>query len=239
MSLFAKAQQAAQNVTVEEKDTLGGSFTVPSNVYAGGVKMAYIDAWKSGALFISLELALLVDGKERTHKETITISNKEGAFTYLDKRSGEQVAMPGYAMIDTLCKTITGKGFTEQVATTKGVKVYDAEAKGEVVQEREVFMDLLGKKIHFGILEQEVDKTAKDPMTSEYEPTGETKKENVLDKVFTEDKKTYLESVAQQESKFMGQWLTANEGKLLNKVKGKKDGAKAGAPKQASSLFPA
>ncbi|WP_028022219.1 hypothetical protein [Enterovibrio calviensis] len=241
MSLFAKAQQAAANVKVEDKDTLGGSFTVPTDVYVGAIKMAYIDAWKSGALFVSIELALLIDGKERAHKETITISNKAGEFTYTDKQTGDKRPMPSFAMVDSLFRLASGKGFNEQTPSLKTVKTYDATLKTQVDSEREVFMDVLGKKIHIALTEQEVDKTTKDAMSGEYVPTGETRKENVLSKVFDAERRTSAEANAKTEPKFIEQWLEANRGKLVNRVKGNKGNAlKSGAPTQsvqAQTLF--
>lgn len=242
MSLFAKAQAAAQNVKVEEKDVLGGgSFTVESNVYLGGVKMAFIDAWASGSLFVNLELALMVDGKERSHKEIITISNKAGEFTYTDKKSGEKMPMPGYALVDELFKAVSGKGFNDQAPAIKGVKVYDKELKAEVIQDREVFMDLIGKKAQFGILENEVDKTTKDAMSGEYVPTGETRKENTLAKTFTESGKTLSEAHINVEPKFIETWKERYAGKLQMKAKGKgKSGVATGSPipqTASASLF--
>ena len=245
MSLYAKAQAAAAQVQVKEEDRLGGSFTVPTDVYLGGVKMAYIDAWKSGALFIGLELAMLVEGKERTHKEIITISNKEGAFTYTDKKTGDAVPMPGYVMIDGLFKAASGKGFLEQSPTVKGVKMYCSDAKAEVVKEREVFMDVIGKRVHLAITEQEVDKTAKDPVSGDYKPTGETRKENVLSKVFDgETKQTTGEKAAGKPAEFCAKWVEQYQGKCSNRAKGNKAGsdAQAGAPATgavagAGSLF--
>lgn len=229
MSLFAKAQQATQNMKVEEKDTLGGSFTVPSDVYKGGIKMAYLDAWASGALYVGFEFALLVDGKERVHKEMITISNKAGSFTYTDKQ-GDAVTMPGYVMVDSILRAATGKGFADQTPVVKGVKMYDSAAKAEVIKEREVFMEAVGKKLNIAILEQEVDKTAKDPVSGTYVPTGETRKENVVSKVFDFDtNKTISEIKAGAEAKFCNDWVAKYKGQVVNKVKGNKAGA-AGTP---------
>jgi len=241
MSLFAKAQAAAANVKVEEQDTLGGGSTIPSGMYKGGVKIAYLDQWKSGALFVGLELAVLVDGKERVHKELITISNREGSFTYIDKKTGDAVAMPGYVMIDTLFKTASGKGFLEQTPVVKGVKMYDSEKKAEVLNEREVFAEVCGKFVQLGLIEQEVDKTAKDPMSGNYEPTGETRKENTLSKVFDADtKQTSKEKAAGKDAEFYKGWEEKFSGKCINKAKGAATGgATAGAPveKAAGSLF--
>jgi len=232
-SLFAKVQAAAANLKVEEQDVLGG-FTFAGGLYPGGIKMAYIDAWKSGALFVGIELALLVDGKERTHKEMITISNKDGEFEYADKKSGEKQTMPGFQMIDTLFRLATGKGFVEQTPVVKKVKMR-GENNTEVMEDREVFMETVGKRVHLGMILSEVDKTKKNDMTGVYEPTGETRQENTLHKVFEyETKKTIAEVKANLPAKFFEGWEKNFADKVINKVKGTKavaaSGAQAGIP---------
>lgn len=234
MSLFAKAQSQATNVKVEEKDTLGGGFTIPSGIHPTAIKMAYLDAWASGALFVSLELVAFVDGQEKTHKENITISNKAGEFTYTDKKTGQPVPMPGYAMVDTLFRLATGKGFNEQSVEVKQVSVYDKDVKGNVNKEKEVFMDVLRQKVQAGILLQKVDKTALNQATNKYDPTGETREENVLHKVFDfETKQTILEKASGKPAEFYKGWDERFTGKVIDKSKGKpagQAGVQSGSP---------
>lgn len=239
MSLFASAQQKAQTVKAEEKDVLGGSFTIPSGIYPSGIKMAYLDKWDSGALYVGFEFAVLIDGKEMNHKELITISNKAGEFTY--EKNGEVHPMPGFSMVDSIFRLATGKGFKEQTGVeVKQIKLYDKEAKAEVPKPKEVFMEALGKKLKLGILAQTVDKTEK--QGDKYVPTGETREENVISKAFHfESDKTVSEIDANGSAEFFKAWEEKFKGKTINKAKGKPAGASggtAGAPSQsASSLF--
>lgn len=242
MSLFAKAQQQAAQVKVEEKDTLGGGFTITSGIHPAAIKMMYLDAWSSGALYVAIELAVLVDGQEKTHKENITISNKAGEFTYKDKKTNEDVPMPGYAMVDTMLRLATGKGFNDQDVQVKSIAVYDKDAKGNVNKDKEVIMSALRQKLKVGILLQTVDKTTLNQSTNKYEPNGETREENVIHKVFDfETDKTLLEIQSNKDAEFHKGWTERFAGKVINKAKGAAKGnagVKSGAPAQAGADNP-
>ena len=237
MSLFASIQNA--NIQTKEEDVLGGSRTVPSNVYPAGIKLAYLDAAASGAICVVFDFAMLVNGKERNHKETIYISNKNKEFTYKDKQSGENKPLPGFVTVDSICKAVTGKSITELSTEKKTIKVYDYDQKAEVPQEKEVLMDLIRGKLELGIIETIVDKNVK--TDNGYVPSGETREQNELSKVFNEDGLTQLEKESgATEAKFKAAWLEQYAGKKINKAKGAATGAKAGGvskPATASPLF--
>ena len=237
MSLFASIQNA--NIQTKEEDVLGGSRTVPSNVYPAGIKLAYLDAAASGAICVVFDFAMLVNGKERNHKETIYISNKNKEFTYKDKQSGEDKPLPGFVTVDSICKAVTGKSITELSTEKKTIKVYDYDQKAEVPQEKEVLMDLIRGKLELGIIETIVDKNVK--TDNGYVPSGETREQNELSKVFNEDGLTQLEKESgATEAKFKAAWVEQYAGKKINKSKGAAAGAKAGGvskPATASPLF--
>ena len=237
MSIFSAVQNA--NLTTKEEDVLGGNFTVPTNVYPAIVKLAYVDKSAKGAINVVFDFAILVNGKERNHKETIYISNAAGSFTYQDKKTGEDKPMPGFVTVDTICKAITGKSITQMTTEKKLVKVYDYTQKAEVPQEKEVLMDLVRGKLELGIQELTVDRTEKSD-TGEYVPTGDTRDINEVSKVFTEDGLTLVEKEAgANEAKFKAAWIKQYADKKINKAKGKAAGAKAGgvAKPAASPLF--
>ena len=237
MSLFASIQNA--NIQTKEEDVLGGSRTVPSNVYPAGIKLAYLDAAASGAICVVFDFAMLVNGKERNHKETIYISNKNKEFTYKDKQSGEDKPLPGFVTVDSICKAVTGKSITELSTEKKTIKVYDYDQKAEVPQEKEVLMDLIRGKLELGIIETIVDKNVK--TDNGYVPSGETREQNELSKVFNEDGLTQLEKESgATEAKFKAAWVEQYADKKINKSKGAATGAKAGGvskPATASPLF--
>jgi hypothetical protein len=87
------------------------------------------------------------------------------------------------------------------------------------------------------LMKQTVDKTAKSP-SGEYVPTGETKEENEIDKLFqASTRRTTAEIRAGAETGvFIDSWKAKWEGKVKNKAKGGDgSGAKAGAPKPAAA----
>ena len=235
MSLFASIQNA--NIQTKEEDVLGGSRTVPSNVYPAGIKLAYLDAAASGAICVVFDFAMLVNGKERNHKETIYISNKNKEFTYKDKQSGEDKPLPGFVTVDSICKAVTGKSITELSTEKKMVKVYDYDQKAEVPQEKEVLMDLIRGKLELGIIETIVDKNVK--TDNGYVPSGETREQNELSKVFNEDGLTQLEKESgATEAKFKAAWVEQYAGKKINKSKGAATGAKAGGVSKPAAASP-
>ena len=60
MSIFSAIQNA--NLTTKEEDVLGGSFTVPTNVYPAIIKLAYVDKSAKGAINVVFDFAILVNG---------------------------------------------------------------------------------------------------------------------------------------------------------------------------------
>lgn len=236
MSLFAAIQNS--NVQTKEEDVLGGSRTVPSNVYPAGIKLAYLDKSAKGAICVVFDFALMVNGKERNHKETFYISNAAGSFTYKDKKTGEDKPMPSFVTVDTICKAVTGKGLTELSSEKKMVKVYDYDQKAEVPQEKEVLMDLVRGKLELGVLELTVDKTTKDA-SGAYVPTGETRDTNEVSKIFTEEGLTLVEKDAgKTEAKFKEAWIAQYADKKINKAKGAASGAKAGGVAKQATTSP-
>ena len=86
----------------------------------------------------------------------------------------------------------------------------------------------------FGIVKILEDKTKKNDQTGEYDPTGETREVNSIEKVFhTELHLTVPEARAGKDrGEFWDAWLAKNKGQTRDKTK--KDGAKSGAPASAA-----
>jgi len=97
--------------------------------------------------------------------------------------------------------------------------------------------DLVGQRVIVGIQKQIVDKNQKADDGS-YQPTGETREVNEIDKVFRErDRMTTAEVRAQaEEPAFYDTWDKKWTGKVRNKASAANDanGASQGAPKAAA-----
>jgi len=227
-----------------EKDSVGGTSILESGLYPCKVNMAYINKAASGALGLVLNLKA-TDGHEVRQTLWMTSGTQKGGKNYYE-RDGEKHFLPGFNHANGLCLLTLGKEVSQMETETKVVKVYSPEQKAEVPTKVEVLTDLLGQEILVGLLKQTVDKTKKND-AGFYMPTGETRDENEIDKLFrATDRMTTAEIRAQApEASFAQAWETRWSGKTRNKAKGASaSGAVAGMPlmptgtkKPANSLF--
>lgn len=210
MNLFAKLQGQAQQITTEDKDFESfGPLT--AGTYPAKIRIAYMDNYASGAIFLGLELVLMVNGAEQRYKEQICMSNKDGKLTYTSKE-GEVRPLPGYQLADTLCKLVTSKPFFEMSSETKAIKLYDKETRKEEVKEREVLMDLINKELMVGILTEKRD---------HYSKEGETVTTNKIDKLFTITGHSLSEMIAHgidKEPEYIQKWNEKNKGKVQDRT---------------------
>lgn len=221
-----------------ETDRLGGGL-LESNVYDVVIKTAYITQAKSEALALNVEVETEDGG---FFKEALYfVSGKaKGNKTYFEK-NGKEIPLPGYSSFASLLKH-SGFDTTPEQQMESGLKkkivdIYDFDLSKKVPTEVPMVMDLVGAKVKMAILNQTVDKNVKDA-SGKYVPSGDTREQNVLDKVFNRGGFTTTEVTAKmEEPEFMNKWLEKNKGKSQMKAKGAAAGgaSKAGAPVAAPS----
>lgn len=219
----------------QEKDSVGGNSVMESGLYNFKVAMAYVIKSAGGAMGLVLSLK---NSNNREIRQTLwmTSGTAKGAKNYYEK-DGEKHFLPGFNQANSLCLLTTGKEVSAMDTETKVVNVYSPDAKAEVPTKVEVLMDLLGKDILVGLLKQTVDKTQKNDM-GVYMPTGETRDENEIDKLFrAEDRMTTAEIRAQAtEATFANTWEAKWTGKTRDKSKGvAANSGTFGAPKIAAA----
>lgn len=228
-----KSDESIQN----ESDNLGGGGLLESNAYLLEIKLAYITTADSGAVALNIR-ANTEDGKEVRQQFYMTSGTAKGCKNYYEDRNGEKKYLPGFLTANSLALLTTGKEISDQDTEEKVVALWSNTAKAEVPTKVPMLMDMLGKQVIAGILKQTVDKTKKNDQTGEYEPTGETRDENEIDKLFqASTRRTTAEIRAGAETGvFIDSWKAKWEGKVKNKTKGNNgSGAKAGAPKPAAT----
>ena len=229
---FVKATNAAESV---ERDSLGGGYILPSDIYMLTVETAFLQPAASGAVGAVLRFKTQEGNKD--YRETIYITNRKGETFYV--KDGQQHLLPGYLMMDTLCQMVTGKSLENQNTELRTVKVYDPELQKEVPAEREVLVDLQGGLVYAGIIKSVEDKTKKDS-SGAYVPTGETREANSISKFFhSESKQTLAEAIAGTDSKFFADWLTKYKDQVINNAKGVTGGAPQGKVPVAPANAPA
>jgi hypothetical protein len=199
-------------------DFLGGGGAIDSGIYTGTIKLAYAGVAKSGAR--SLTVHVDVNGREYRETLYVTSGTEKGCKNYYEK-NGKKSPLPGFTTANDMALLSTGQPLSEQELEEKVVKLYDYDAKAEVPTKVQAVTSMMGKQITLGILKQVVDKNKKNDTTGAYEPTGETREENVIDKVFhTESGRTVTEVMAKGESDFLGKWKERNAGTVRDRSSG-------------------
>lgn len=238
----------------ETNDRLGGFAIRETDAYLATIKMAYAGQSQGGAKSVSLVLTL-PDGE---YNETVYITNKQGEnFFYNPNDKTKKVSLPGFTTINDICIVTTGKELHEQDSEEKVVKVYDYDEKKEMPKTVPVLVELLGKTFYVGLLKQIEDKNKKNESTGEYEPTGETRETNTIEKVFHDPSMITVPEGRKAEkdgtdpvATFYEAWIKKNKGVTRDKSKGGGGNAgnsgrpagaaptgAAGGPKKTSSLF--
>lgn len=219
----------------QARDSLGGGGVIDSDVYDGTIKLAYAGAAQSGARF----LAVHIDINGRDYRETVYVTSKDGKNYW--ERDGKKNPLPGFTTANDLALMSTGVGLADQDIEEKVVNLYDFDLKKEIPTKVQALVSMMGKPITVAILKQIEDKNKKNETTNLYEPTGETREVNVIDKVFhTASGKTVSEFVGKVEAEFKGKWVEKNKGTVKNKAKGAAGnsgapGASSGSAKAAPS----
>lgn len=230
MSLLANL--TTDETIANEKDSVGSGGPLESGLYTCTISTAYITKASSEAL--GLVLNMKTDGG-RDFRQTLwmTSGKAKGGNNYYVK-DGEKHYLPGFLHANALALLTVGKEISQLETETKVINVYSPEAKSEVPTKVDMLMDLLGQSIMVGLIKQTVDKTKKNETTGAYEPTGETRDENEIDKLFrAKDRMTTAEIRAQAtEATFVDTWSAKWTGKTKERAKGAT--GTAGAPKAAS-----
>lgn len=225
---------ATDESIANERDSLGGSL-LDSGLYSAKVSLAYIITADSGALGLQFA-AKTADGPEIRETLWMSSGTAKGGKNYYEK-NGEKHYLPGFVAANALALLTVGKEISELETEEKVVNVYNKTAKAEVPTKVPMITELLGKDILVGVIRQTVDKTTKDA-AGQYQPTGETRDENTIDKFFrASDRMTTAEIRAQAPAEFADKWEGKWKGQTRNKAS--KNAGAAGMPKAGGFGAPA
>lgn len=219
-----------------ERDSVGNSGPVESGLYPSQVKLAYLQISDGGATGLVLNLKS-DSGREIRQTLWVTSGKAKGGKNYYEDKDGKKQYLPGFNLANSLALLTVGKEISELDTEEKVVNVYNSEAKKEMPTKVQMVTALLNQEIIVGAIKQVVDKTKKND-AGVYEPTGETREENEIDKFFrAKDKMTTAEIRGQAKApEFYETWNAKWTGNTRNKAKGGKAGTgTAGAPAKAAS----
>lgn len=223
------------SITAEKDSVGGGSRVIDSDLYLGTITMAYIVTAASGA--VGLALALKTSAGEVKETVYMTSGTAKGAKNFYEK-DGEKFYLPGFLLANSLALLTVGKEIGDLEPEEKVVNLWNSEARAEIPTKVPMLMELLGQEIYAGVLKQLVDKTKKDD-NGVYQPTGETREQNALDKFFrAKDKMTVAEIRAKAEkATFADTWAEKHTGNVQDKTSKTKPNGKAGAPRAPGALL--
>jgi hypothetical protein len=232
MSLLADLSTDSE--IANEKDSVGSGGVLESGCYLSTVTLAYVTQAEGGAKGLVLNFKT-DEGRDIRQTLWMTSGKAKGCKNYYEDKNGQKQYLPGFLNANALALLTVGKEISQLDTETKVVSVWNKTAKAEVPTKVEVPVDLMGKEIVVGLIKQTVDKTAKNDSTGTYDPTGETRDENEIDKFFrAADKMTTAEVRAEaQEASFVNTWEAKWTGKTRNKAKGVT--GTAGAPRAAAA----
>lgn len=234
MSILAnlKTDSSIQEAT----DFIGGGRIDETGIYDCTIEHAYLEEAASGALGVTFRMKTS-DGKSFDDTQWVTSGSAKGKKNYYEK-DGKKHYLPGFTVVNDICLLSVAKELSEVAADLqkKVIKLYDYTTKKEVATEVNMVMPLLGQTVKLGIVKNIVDKTVKDA-AGNYVPTGETRNEMVVDKVFrARDGKTRTEILAQaEEATFINSWSERNKDRVVNKSKGASAGVTTGTAMAAPS----
>lgn len=229
----------------KQEDRLGGFSLKETDLYPAKVKVAYITKSANGALGMNI----LFDIASQEYREpTIWFTNTKGEnfyFTKDDKGNATKTKaqLPGFALINNLCRLSIDKELSELDTEEKVIKVYDPEEKKEVNKSLPVIVDLGGAEILLAIrkvLANKSEKGDKDANGKDtYHNLEDIREYNEIVNVFhLETQGTVNELEAGKEPEFAKLWQEKYKGKVHD-IRTIKDG-NTGAPKssRASSSAP-
>ncbi len=218
----------------DDGDRLGGDgYVWDSGIYPVVIELAYLTKSPGGARGLNM---VYKDEKGRELKNILWVQSGDakGNKSYYEK-DGVKHNLPGMNHADAIALLTTGKSITELDTTEKTVALWDYDAKAELNTKVDVFMDLIDQRIDVGVLKQIVDKNVKNEATNQWDPSGEVRDINEVDKFFRPaDGLTVTEIKAGETSpEFKEKWDKKWTGVTQQKAKGAKPGATAGMPSTA------
>ena len=209
------------------QDRLGGFQVYDSGAYTGTLKAVY--AGKS-ATSKAQSINVILETEKGEYRETFWITNKNNENFFRNKQdTTKKVPLPGFVIAEDLCLVTTGKPLSEQATEDKVMNIYDPESKKEVPKSVPMLVEMLGKKVTFGILKELKNRQVKNSSTGEYEDTPESREENVTDKVFHHPSNLTVVEARQGTTvaTFYNAWLEKNKGNTRDR-RSIKDGASNG-----------
>jgi hypothetical protein len=164
-------------VATEERVAGSSNYINKTGAYDVIVKKAYMDTSSGGAICFNLVLET-EDSKQINITEYISNTKKEVYYT--DKKDGTKKFMPSYTRMKNIDFLLTGKPQQNPKTELKKVKIYDYDAKAELIKDKEVLVEWVGKPLTILCMKKKYWKQVKDS-SGAYVNTSETQLKTEVD----------------------------------------------------------
>ena len=240
MNLFSGLGRDA-SIKDDERDSVGGSRILESDVYTFKVDVAFMSVATSEAVALNLHLTDEATDKQLRTQLWVKSGKLKGGKNTSTNSNGDVRYLPGFLAADALCLLTLGETLADQEKYMKklAVKVYDFDEKKDVSKQVDAIDTLTGVTIKAGVIKRIVDINEKDD-NGNWVPSGRTREVNEIDKFFREsDNFTVPEIKSQADAAdFIDTWLAKWKGKEDNRAKGAVEGANQ-ASQSAGTTAPA
>lgn len=216
----------------ESESVGGGRVLFDSAIYPVKIKQAYLDAYDSGARFVSITLD--IGGKD--YEERLLLTNGKGESYWTDPQGVAQQ----YSGLTRFEELAFAAGFPNVQATapTAGmIRAWDKDAKAFVLrQHATVLTSLKDKQVLVAIQKISQNKQKKNLNTNKYDKLNEVEEINQIDKFANLQGQTQLEAAKNvNPPQFMEAWKEKWSGKVNDKYKEQKNAPSQGTPTAAGS----
>lgn len=186
-----------------EERVSGGGFTADeSNASLVIFENVYLTQSQHGAWAANLQ-SKNKNGDERSYQ--IYFTNRKGEVFYKDKKSGNNVKLPGYQLLDSIALATCGKSFQEvlKAAKNKVIDLYDYESRKDVPTEVKTLPLICKKALIIGVIKK-VDNKFKNG-----KKTSEKRESNEIHMAFRKEDKLTAKEYASgaTEPKMYNQWV--------------------------------
>ena len=205
MSIF----DIEEDVVVEAAQDFDGKRTLDTGVYAGKIKLAYLDKSKGGANSVNLQIE--TNGKTVNFTEYVTSGTEKGCKNFYIGKDGKKRLLPGMQNMNNLALAVSGSDLSKQTVESKVIKIYDFDLKKEAPVKRDVITSLNGKDIVLAIQEIQENKYS--------DPTQAVTKNEIVKVLITDTKQTLAEKEAGKDAAWADNWEAKNKGVLKDNFK--------------------
>jgi len=168
---------------IEDKTDHVGYTPLESGLYKMAIKLAFLKKSPSGALGLNMYYED-ADGNNMREVLWVESGDAKGNRNYYVNGKGEKRLLPGMQIANAVAELAIGHTISELDTEEKVVSLYDSNIQAERPTTVQMISDLLNSEVILGVKHNIVDRNVKND-AGVYVPSGETRDENIVDKVFS------------------------------------------------------